>query len=288
MQVFKDPRCFFLPAIVKPKRRSSRELSCEGGDDGPAVFTLSAYKNPAKTALVVPRLPVNGIIGPGLLPGGALDLGAPLTLCELLGPEVPQSGPRISPYLNTTGPRVPMNMINVPTVDPADQQTAGPSGPKISGPREVPADNLTTGPRIPQPGPGGQSTVGCSVPGKMMETVIISTVENQVEIENKRPEAELTRAVEDHASHKVFGPPKPDPALLPREAVDQELQTVDQLYRTKTRLELNYLKRKQQLDTDRLKKKAGLSHKDKIEGFNTYLGNLPEFNEQRKINWSKH
>merc|ERR1712106_728968 len=101
-------------------------------------------------------------------------------------------------------------------------------------------------------------------------------------------EKTLEERADESENVKVIGPAKPDPALLPRESVDHQLQTVDQLYRTKTRTELNYLKRKQDLDTDRLKEGAELSHKDKIEVYNTYLGSLPEFNEQRKINWSKH
>jgi len=277
-QVFKDPRCFFLPAIIKPKRRSSRELSGEGRDDEPVVFSISAYKNPVKPAPVVPRLPMNGMIGPGLLPRGALDLGAPL--CEVLGPKVPQNGPRVPAFGKTTGPRVPM--INGLKVAPAITKTAGLKGPMINCPTEAPADNLTNkGPKV-----DGQNSGSYNVPVKVVNT--LSTNEKKAETENKMPKTEHTRVMEEHVSQKVFGPAKPDPALLPREAVDQDLQSVDQLYRTKTRTELNYLKRKQQLDTDRLKKKAVLSHKDKIEGFNTYLGNLPEFNEQRKINWSKH
>ena len=34
--------------------------------------------------------------------------------------------------------------------------------------------------------------------------------------------------------------------------MDHELQTVGQLYRTKTRTELNYLRRKEELDKERL------------------------------------
>ena len=64
MQVFNDPRCFFLPTGVKTKRRSSRELS--GEDPGPLTFTLSAYKRP------VQQRPIPAIIG------GGLDLGAPV------------------------------------------------------------------------------------------------------------------------------------------------------------------------------------------------------------------
>lgn len=94
--------------------------------------------------------------------------------------------------------------------------------------------------------------------------------------------------INNDKSVKTYGPAKPDPSLLPSLRVDQELLAMDTIFRTKTSSELNYLKRKRELDKDRLKRKAELSHRDKVEGFNSYLSNLPEFNEQRKINWSKH
>lgn len=231
-QVFKDPRCFFLPAIVKPKRRSSREMSGEDKlNEGPLVFTLSAYKDPARQMPVVPRVPINGIIGPGLIQGGIQDLGAPL--CGGLGLRVPTDNKSI-------GPRVPCG----------------------AGPPQVVQNTPAKSRKIDQQA--------------FMKTVEANDDNNSMVKHLLQPEV------------KVFGPARPDPALLPPESVDHHLQTVDQLYRTKTRTELNYLKRKQDLDRDRLKKRAELSHKDKIEGYNSYLGSLSEFNEQRKINWSKH
>lgn len=232
-QVFKDPRCFFLPAIVKTKRRISRELSGEDkADEGPLVFTLSAYKEPVK------QRPINGIIGPGLLQGCGRDLGAPLRGGgQDLG----------APLLGGLGLRVP-----------ADNKSIGPVVPGMGEVQAAPAKFRKMEPQIVK---------------KTVEVIIEKTMEERAD---------------ESENVKVIGPAKPDPALLPRESVDHQLQTVDQLYRTKTRTELNYLKRKQKLDTDRLKKRAELSHKDKIEVYNTYLGSLPEFNEQRKINWSKH
>jgi len=219
-QVFKDPRCFFLPTVVKTKRRSSRELSGEEKEDsGPLTFTLSAYKPP------VQQKPIPAIIGGGLVvPGGVLDLGAPV-----------EGG--------VLGLRVP-----------AVSQAIGPRARLLSQPQQV-------------------------TPAKQRK------VETQEEV---KPIAEESHDKNSDNPDKVIGPAKPDPALLPPESVDHHLQTVDQLYRTKTRTELNYLKRKQELDRERLKKRAELSHKDKIEVYNTYLSNIPEFNEQRKINWSKH
>jgi len=255
-QVFKDPRCFFLPAIVKPKRRSSRELSSENksGDDEPVVFQISAYKDPGKPKPVVLRLPLNGIIGSGLVPGGMQDLGAPL--CGVLGPRVPAD-------INSIGPKVPQ---------------CGPVVLKVSPVQKKEADTLKVVSEPPQPQKKEADTLEVvSEPTQPVSEVSVPVFKRS-----------MLDPAPKSGGEKVYGPAKPDPELLPREAVDQDLQTVDQLYRTKTRTEMNYLKRKQELDRDRLKKKAVLSHKDKIEGFNSYLGNLPEFNEQRKINWSKH
>jgi len=240
-QVFKDPRCFFLPPVVKAKRRSSRELSGESKEDsGPQVFTLSAYKNPVK------QTPINGIIGSGLLVpgGGSLDLGAPFPGGVGIDLGAPLQGCGVAGGLG----------LRVPT-------------PKTTiGPR-VPCEEVT---------PAKQRKVESTVSEKKI--VKLPSEESG----DKKEEEEFVENI------KIIGPAKPDPTLLPPEGVDHELKTVDQLYRTKTRTELNYLKRKQELDRERLKRRAELSHKDKIEVYNTYLSNLPEFNEQRKINWSKH
>ena len=63
---------------------------------------------------------------------------------------------------------------------------------------------------------------------------------------------------------------------------------MDYLYRTKTKNELNFLKRQIEKDYDNTEKKAKLSHKQNIEKYNTYLAAIPEQNELRRINWHKH
>jgi len=216
-QVFKDPRCFFLPTIVKPKRRSSRELSGEkSSDDGPTVFSLNAYKesNYLK-ASVVPKLPFCGV--------DILDLGAPV-----FG-----------------------GFAKFPSFQNNDlaRQVSVPTQLKIK-------------------------CVNLNLDGKAKKSL-----ECQLKVTDSLPEP---------SREKIYGPAKPNKDILLTESLLSEEKLDDHLYRTKTKTELNYLKRKHDLDIDRLKKRAVLSHKDKIEGFNTYLSNIPEFNEQRKINWSKH
>ncbi len=83
---------------------------------------------------------------------------------------------------------------------------------------------------------------------------------------------------------------------------------VDEYLRGKTKAEIAFLKRKEQLvcgnltlgpfetryrvrsffqDADRIKAKATVSHKEKVEKFNEYLNNLSEHYEQAKVSWTK-
>ena len=70
----------------------------------------------------------------------------------------------------------------------------------------------------------------------------------------------------------------------------QDLLAMDYLYKTKTKNELNFLKRQldKEKETDHTEKRARMSHKQNIEKYNSYLAAIPEQNEQRKINWHKH
>ena len=68
----------------------------------------------------------------------------------------------------------------------------------------------------------------------------------------------------------------------------QDLLAMDYLYKTKTKNELNFLKRQIEKDVDSTEKKAKLNHKQNIEKYNKYLAAIPEQNELRRINWHKH
>ena len=68
----------------------------------------------------------------------------------------------------------------------------------------------------------------------------------------------------------------------------QDDVAMDYLYKTKTKSELNFLKRQVEKDVDTVEKKAKLSHKQNIEKYNSYLAAIPEQNELRRINWHKH
>ena len=59
------------------------------------------------------------------------------------------------------------------------------------------------------------------------------------------------------------------------------------IYKKKTAAELAYLKRKEEKDIDRIKKKADLNHKEKVEKFNQYLNGLSEHYDIQKVSWTK-
>ena len=72
--------------------------------------------------------------------------------------------------------------------------------------------------------------------------------------------------------------------------IHQDFLAMDYLYKTKTKSELNFLKRQIEKDreSDTTEKRAKLSHKQNIEKYNSYLAAIPEQNELRRINWHKH
>ncbi len=61
----------------------------------------------------------------------------------------------------------------------------------------------------------------------------------------------------------------------------------DAPYRNKTKTEIAFLKRKEELDKAKLKDRASTTHKEKVEKFNTYLESLSEHYEQAKVSWTK-
>lgn len=58
-------------------------------------------------------------------------------------------------------------------------------------------------------------------------------------------------------------------------------------YSKKTKTEIAFLKKKEKLEADRIRKKATETHKDRVEKFNSYLNNLSEHYEQAKVSWTK-
>ena len=61
----------------------------------------------------------------------------------------------------------------------------------------------------------------------------------------------------------------------------------DPMFRGKTPSEVAYLKKKREVELERIKKKANLNHKEKVEKFNSYLNNLSEHYDIMKVSWTK-
>lgn len=55
----------------------------------------------------------------------------------------------------------------------------------------------------------------------------------------------------------------------------------------KTKAELAFLKKKEERDVKRIREKASVSHKERVEKFNEYLNGLSEHYEPAKVSWTK-
>lgn len=55
----------------------------------------------------------------------------------------------------------------------------------------------------------------------------------------------------------------------------------------KTKAELAFLKKKEERDVKRIREKASVSHKERVEKFNEYLNSLSEHYEPAKVSWTK-
>ena len=55
----------------------------------------------------------------------------------------------------------------------------------------------------------------------------------------------------------------------------------------KTKAEIAFLKKKEERDVKRIREKASVSHKERVEKFNEYLNSLSEHYEPAKVSWTK-
>ena len=62
---------------------------------------------------------------------------------------------------------------------------------------------------------------------------------------------------------------------------------MDPVFRGKTPSEIACLKKKREVELERIKKRANLNHKEKVEKFNSYLNNLSEHYDIMKVSWTK-
>ena len=61
----------------------------------------------------------------------------------------------------------------------------------------------------------------------------------------------------------------------------------DPMFSGKTPSEIKFLKNKRALEMDRIRKKADMNHKEKVEKFNSYLQGLSEHYDIPKVSWTK-
>lgn len=61
----------------------------------------------------------------------------------------------------------------------------------------------------------------------------------------------------------------------------------DPMFKNKTPSEIAMIKKRRQIELERIKKKANLNHKEKVEKFNSYLCNLSEHYDIMKVSWTK-
>lgn len=61
----------------------------------------------------------------------------------------------------------------------------------------------------------------------------------------------------------------------------------DDLFRGKTPVEIAYMKKKREKEMEKIRKKAELNHKEKVEKFNEGLNKLSEHYDIPKVSWTK-
>lgn len=61
----------------------------------------------------------------------------------------------------------------------------------------------------------------------------------------------------------------------------------DPMFKNKTPSEISMIKKRRAIELERIKKKANLNHKEKVEKFNSYLCNLSEHYDIMKVSWTK-
>jgi len=68
---------------------------------------------------------------------------------------------------------------------------------------------------------------------------------------------------------------------------DQDSNGLSDYYSGKTKAEIAFLKKKEERDIKRIREKASVSHKERVEKFNGYLNSLSEHYEPAKVSWTK-
>ena len=102
-----------------------------------------------------------------------------------------------------------------------------------------------------------------------------------VEIKKKKKKKDKDRDKEK-VEKSIWGQSQSGTSGSNEESVDS-----DEVFKGKTPVEIAYLKKKREREMDRIKKRANLNHKEKVEKFNTYLNSLTEHYDIQKVSWTK-
>jgi len=98
----------------------------------------------------------------------------------------------------------------------------------------------------------------------------------------KKSKKSKNKDLEEAASISIESP---STSLDNRDTPDEKFFKRPDLQKTKA--ELAFLKKKEERDVKRIRDKASVSHKERVEKFNEYLNGLSEHYEPAKVSWTK-
>jgi len=98
----------------------------------------------------------------------------------------------------------------------------------------------------------------------------------------KKSKKNKNKDLEEAASISIESP---STSLDNRDTPDEKFFKRPDLQKTKA--ELAFLKKKEERDVKRIRDKASVSHKERVEKFNEYLNGLSEHYEPAKVSWTK-
>lgn len=112
-------------------------------------------------------------------------------------------------------------------------------------------------------------------------TLKLKGVDPQIKKKKKKKDKERDREKAEKTLGEASGSSSTSDELVDNPSEE------DPMFKNKTASEIAYLKKRRQIELDRIKKKANLNHKEKVEKFNSYLNNLSEHYDIMKVSWTK-
>ena len=112
-------------------------------------------------------------------------------------------------------------------------------------------------------------------------TLKLKGVEPQIKKKKKKKDKERDREKAEKALGEASG------SSSSKEELVDNPSDEDPMFKNKTPSEISMIKKRRQIELERIKKKANLNHKEKVEKFNSYLCNLSEHYDIMKVSWTK-